>query len=376
MPSQFQPTILRPPHADELAVVGTIREQNPRLDFENGIPNFGYYRDDDDELLPPVSSVTHPASSSTSPPVNWIELRPPLTSNSLIRTSQLSPSEYEIRSYPTTDEYLHSQQSPPPHPTIIDFRRYSDGYDDEEIDDDLANFQFHSLRRSDMIHSPMKRTDTSTDTSVANNPALIPKSILKGSVSATPPPLDTYPMNYSQMHHSRTSSKFDESPHTSVKINTDESIPIDYPTSAIEKFIPNRSISSSNIPTKISPPISLKPMRFASVSHLNEIEWEVPGEFRTVVYDLTAQENQPYRGGLLYSSNKNLNNNNNNNHSNASNNDPLSNRRRSQSAGVDQRTHVSRIFVPWDQDKRIIQPFFLTNGIEQGDTTQQQAFEY
>lgn len=299
-------------------------------------------------------------------------MRPPHTTNSLIRTSQLSPSDYEVRSYPT-DDYFHSQQSSLPHPTIIDFRQYSDEYDDEEIDEDLANFQFHSLRHSEMIHSPMRRTDTSTDTSAANNPALIPKSILKGSVSATPPPIDTYPINYSQTLHSRTSSKFDESSHTSVKINTDESIPIDYPTSAIEKFIPNRSISSSNIPTKISPPISLKPMRFASVSHLNEIEWEVPGEFRTVVYDLT-QENQPYRGGLLYSSNKNLNNN--NNHSNSPNNDQLSNRRRSQSAVVDQRAHVSRIFVPWDQEKRIIQPLFLSDGIEQGDTTQQQAFEY
>lgn len=171
------------------------------------------------------------------------------------------------------------------------------------------------------------------------------------------------------MHHSRTSSKFDESPRTSVKINTDESIPIDYPASAIEKFIPNRSISSSNIPIQISSSISLKPMRFASVSHLNEIEWEVPGEFRTVVYDLT-NENPLYRSALIDQSDKNTNNNNNNNH------DQSSNRRRSQSAVADQRTHVSRIFVPWDHEKRIVQPFFLTDGIEQGDTTQQQAFEY
>jgi hypothetical protein len=111
-------------------------------------------------------------------------------------------------------------------------------------------------------------------------------------------------------------------------------------------------------------------MHFASVIQLNEVEWEVPREFQTVAYDLTG-ERQPYRGALIYSSNENLNHNNNNN-----NNDKLLNRQRSQSAVVDQRTHVSRIFVPWDREKKIPQPLYLSNSIEQGDTTQQQAFEY
>jgi hypothetical protein len=158
----------------------------------------------------------------------------------------------------------------------------------------------------------------------------------------------------------------------SVKINTDESIAIDYPTSAIEKTIPNQSIVSSNIPITLSSSISSNRMRFASVSQLNEVEWEVPSEFQTIVYGST-DDRQTYRGASMYSSNENLNNNNN---INAHDNGKLSNRQRSQSAIVDQRTHVSRIFVPWDHEKKILQPLYLSNGIEKGDTTQQQAFEY
>jgi hypothetical protein len=170
-------------------------------------------------------------------------------------------------------------------------------------------------------------------------------------------------MPYYQTQRSRTSSKFDESSRASVKINTDESIPIDYPTNAIEKTIPIESPISINI----SKPIR---MRFASVSQLNEVEWEVPREFQTVVYDLT-EDRQPLRGALIYTSNENLNNNNNNN-----NNERILNRQRSQSAVVDQRTHVSRIFIPWDREKKIFQPLHLSNNIEQVDITQQQAFEY
>jgi len=219
-----------------------------------------------------------------------------------------------------------------------------------------------------VIHSHRQRTDTSTESFAGNYPTLVPKSILKGSTSTTPP-IDLFPTSYSQTQHSRTSSKFDESPRMSVKINTDESILIDHPTSAIEKTIPNESIISSNFSTSVSP--SLNRMRFASVSQLNEIEWEVPSEFKTVVYDLT-NERLPYRSALIYSSNENLNNNNNN----TNDNDKLSNRQRSQSAITDQRTYVSRIFVPWDREKKIVQPLYLSNDIEQGDTTQQQAFEY
>jgi hypothetical protein len=215
----------------------------------------------------------------------------------------------------------------------------------------------------------MKRTDTSTDTFAGNYSTLVPKSILKGSLSTTPP-IDTFPTTYSQIHHSRTSSKYDESPRTSVKINTDESIAIDYPTNAMEKMIPNQSIVSSNIPMTLSSSLSSNRMRFASVSQLNDIEWEVPSEFQTIIYNST-NDRQPYRDVSIYTSNENLNNNN-----NVHDIGKLSNRQRSQSADVDQRTHVSRIFVPWDQEKRILQPLYLSNGIDKGDTTQQQAFEY
>jgi hypothetical protein len=217
-----------------------------------------------------------------------------------------------------------------------------------------------------VIRSHIQRTDTSTESFAGNYPIPVPKSILKGSTGTTPP-IDLFPTLYSQTQHSRTSSKFDESPRISVKINTDESILIDYPTSAIEKTIPNESIISSNVPTSLSS--STNRMRFASVSQLNEIEWEVPSEFQTIVYDLT-DERQPYRGALIYNSNENLNNNNSND------NNKLSNRQRSQSAAVDQRTYVSRIFVPWDRERKVIQPLYLSNGTEQGNTTQQQAFEY
>lgn len=286
----------------------------------------------------------------------------------MIHTAQLSPSDYEIRSYPT-DDYLYRQQISPPRPTIIDFRYYPNEYDGGDDDDDLENFQIHSLRRPEVIRSHIQRIDTSTESFPGHYPLIIPKSILKGSISTTPPPIDVFPTSYSQRQHSRTSSKFDESPRISVKINTDESIPIDYPTSAIEKIIPNESIVSSNVPTSISS-TSTNRMRFASVSQLNEVEWEVPSEFQTVVYDLT-NEKQPYRSALNSNSNENLNNNNNSN-----SNDELSTRQRSLSAAVDERTYVSRLFVPWDREKKVVQPLYLSNGIEQGDTTQQQAFEY
>jgi hypothetical protein len=360
--------------------VGTIREQNPTINFDNGVQNFGFYRDDDEITLPappppPPQPSLPPTSSSQH--LNWIELRsPPTTTSNIINTARLSPADYEIRSYPT-DDYHYTHQSLPPRPTIIDFRQYRNEYDDDDRfrddDDELENFQFHSLRRPDLIHTHIQRTDTSTESFAGNYSTLVPKSILKGSTSTTPPP-DLLSTPYSQTQRSRTPSKFDESPRISVKINTDESIPIDYPTSAIEKIIPNDSIISINLPSSL--PSTLNRMRFASVSQLNEVEWEVPSEFQTIVYDL-SEDRQPLRGALIYSSTENLNNNNNNNNNTISNdNEKLSTRQRSQSADVDQRTHVSRIFVPWDREKKIFQPLYLANNIEQGNTTQQQAFEY
>jgi hypothetical protein len=337
--------------------------------LDNGIENFGFYRDDDEITSPPPSVPPPLPPPSSSQHSNWIELRspppPPITSG-IINTAQLSAADYEIRSYPT-DDYLYTHQSLPPRPTIIDFHQYRDEYDD---DDELENFQFRSLRRPDVIHTHIQRTDTSTESFGGNYSTLVPKSILKGSTSTTPPP-DLLSIPYSQTQHSRTPSKFDESPRISVKINTDESILMDYPTSAIEKTIPSESILSTTVPSSLSS--TLNRMRFASVSQLNEIEWEVPREFQTVVYDL-SEDRQPFRGALIYSSTENLNQNKNNNNNN--NNEKLSTRRRSKSAVADQRTHVSRIFVPWDREKKIIQPLYLSNHIDQGNTTQQQAFEY
>ncbi|CAF0823565.1 unnamed protein product [Adineta steineri] len=383
--SQFQSIILRPPHADELAVVGTIREQNPPIHIDNGNQNFGFYHDNsDDEIISPTPTSLPTRSPSAIQHSNWIELRPPpsLTSTGIINTAQLSPADYEMRSYPI-DDYLYTRQpSPPPRSTVIDFHQYRNEYDnddhfkneendaddDDDDDDELVNFQFHPLRHSDMFHSYTQRKDTSTESFGGNYSTLMPKSILKINTSTTPSPLDLLTTPYFQAERSRTSSKYDESPRTSVKINTDESISIDYPTSAIEKTTPMESIITTNIPiTLLSTP---NRMRFASVSQLNEIEWEVPREFHTVVYDIN-EDRQPLRNALIFSSNDNLNNNNNNN-----NNEKLLNRQRSQSADVDQRTHVSRIFVPWNHKKKVIQSFYLSNNIEQGDITQQQAFEY
>ncbi|CAF1284952.1 unnamed protein product [Adineta ricciae] len=374
--SQFQPIILRPPQADELALVGTIRDLNPPLKFDSGIQNLGFYRDPtDDDILAQV-----PPPSSSSQRLNWIELRsaaapsqtpPALSTTSILKTAQLPAADYEIRSYPI-DEYLYTHQSPPPRPTVIDFQLYRDDYsndgyfDDNENnnndDDVLENVPVHSFRHPEMFFSHTQRTDTSTESHPGNYSALLPRSILKGNMNE-PLSLDLLSTNYFQPERSRSSSKFDESPLTSVKVNTDEAIPIDYPISAIEKITPNESFSST--PAR---------MRFASVSQLNEIEWEIPREFQTIVYDLT-DDHQPLRGALIYSSNDNLNNNNNNNN-NSSIREHLSTRQRSQSANIDQRSHVSRIFVPWDQRRETTRSFYLSSHPEHGDTTQQQAFEY
>ena len=307
---------------------------------------------------------------------NWIELRPPapiLTASSILRTAQLPPADYEMRSYPI-DQYLYTHQSSsPPRPTVIDFHQYRNEYDPDDADDDddddddddnaMETFQFQSHHHPDTFLSHTQRTDTSTDSGPATYSTLIPRSILKGNVGGTPP-LDLSSSTYYLPQRSQTPPQFDsESPRMSVKVNTDETIPIDYPTSAIERTIPLQTFTST------LPPIS---MRFASVSQLNEIEWEIPREFQTVVYDLT-DDRQPLRGALAYSSNENFNNNNNNN---TSDYEKLSARQRSRSANSDQRPHVSRVFVPWDQSRQVTPTSHLSNQAAQGDSTQQQAFEY
>ena len=88
----------------------------------------------------------------------------------------------------------------------------------------------------------------------------MPKSILK---TGTTPPIDSY----IQTQRSRTPSKYDDSPRTSVKINPDRSYTFDYPTNFIEK--------------RISIPLSYNhQMKFANINQLNDIEWEVPREFQ------------------------------------------------------------------------------------------------
>jgi hypothetical protein len=163
-----------------------------------------------------------------------------------------------------------------------------------------------------------------------NYSTVIPKSILKGSTSTTPP-LDLFSTPYFQTQDSHTSSNYDESPRTSAKIT----IPIDYP-SRIEERIPDKSSS----------------MRFASFNQLNDIQWEVPREFRTVIYDSNNDKQ-------LFRSNENLNN--------SHNQDQFANRQRTQSAMVDQNTHLSRV-----RGISNVQLDYLSNN----NITQQQAFEY
>jgi hypothetical protein len=300
--SNFQPTILRPPHADELAHIGTIRAQNPILTYNNGFHNFGYYRDDKDERI---------SSTQFQPSQHWIELQSPM-----INTSQLPPADYEIHAYPT-DDYPYRQI--PPRPTIIDFRQYQNDYIDD--DDEIENYRLQSFRRPEIIIPKVQRIDTSTEFYGINYTNTMPKSILKSGINTTPP-VDLHSTPYLQLEHSRTSSKNDESPRTSVKINTDQPLSTNYPISAIEKRIPIEPILSPTLPLS-----SKHRMKFANVSQLNDIEWEVPSEF------------EPFR----------------------------SNYERTPPTIIDSRTHIS-----WQSEMNISQPNYLLNS----DITQQQAFEY
>ena len=315
--------------------------------------------------------------------MDWLELRPPPTASGFIHTEHLPAADYEIRPH-VNNHYLYTHQSPPLRASIIDFRSYRDEYDVDEAnfqplatagvddDDEVEHFRFHSLRRPEIMFSHLQRTDTSTESFGGNYSTLIPRSILKGSTSTTPPPppLDILSASYSPKQHDRSPPRYDQSPRISVKINTDESIAMDHPTYAIEMIIPTDSSTIALGPSSTSSLSSTHHMRFASVSHLNDVEWEVPREFQTVVCDST-DDKQALRSSIAFSSNENLNYNNNNN------NDKLSLRQRSQSAVADQRSNVSRIFIPWDHEMQLGPPRHLLNDIDDGyDATQQQAFEY
>lgn len=374
-------------------MIGTIRTQNPTITLDNGLENFGFYSDeiDDSAFIPTASSL--PAAPVIPPPANWIELRPAV-SKPPITTEYIPPAEYEVHSYPSNN-YFYSHSSPTilPRVNITDYQAYPPDYDDdddddvsldrlnEEYNDELDNFQLQPFRRADTHLPHVPRIDTSTESFGGNYLNLIPKSILKSGSSTTPPPLlppitlDLLPGSYSPQEFDYHST----SPRTSVKINTDESIPIDYPTSAIERIIPPdsrfpRTFTSSSSSSPSPPPApSTQPhrMRFASVSQLNDIEWEVPSEFQTIVYDLT-DDHQQYRGVVLYNSSQNLNLNNNNNNDDKKS----SHRKRSQSAGVEQKPYVSRVFVPWDSQFNMTPTLQLSKKTEQNDRSQQQAFEY
>lgn len=338
--------------------------------------NFGFSRDGDDMMrtLPSIPSLPPPLPPPPpSQHLDWIELRAP-TNNQMLHTEYLPPAEYEIQSYPISN-YAYTHQSPPPRANIINFHSYPEQYENqdessnivEDYDDELDNFRLHPYRRPEINLSHVQRTDTSTESFGGNYSTTMPKSILKGSTNPTPPP-DARSKSYSSTEHDYPSPQYDQSPRVSVKINTDESILMDYPSSAIEKIIPIESMFSSKDSLSSSPSLSLSSshrMRFASVSHLNDIEWEVPSEFQTVVYDL-ADERQRFPGAPVHNSNENLNRNNSNNNANSS---P---RQRSQSAVTDQNTYVSRLFVPWNSAGKT-NPSLSPS---EDNSTERQAFEY
>jgi hypothetical protein len=241
--SKYQSTVLRPPHADELALIGTIRGENSIAIRNSGFQNLGFSRDNEDERIPRVPPPL--------PSQNWIELQP-----NIIKTAQLPPADYEIHSYPIDDHY-YAHPHPPPHSNILDFHQYREDYIHD--DNELENFRFQPLRRPEIILPQAQRQETSTEFYGIHFSNTVPKSILKTG-SSTTPSLELLSNSYSQAQHSLTSSKYDESLHTSVRTNTDRSIPI-------------------------VPLSSRRRMQFASVNQLNDIEWEVSREFPNVVRD-------------------------------------------------------------------------------------------
>ncbi|CAF1017994.1 unnamed protein product [Rotaria sordida] len=255
-PTKFSSIILRPPHADELALVGTIRRPNPILTYNKGIQNLGFYSYDEDKKIPQISS----SSSSSSSSQHWLNLQ-----SQTINTAQLPPADYEIHSYPI-DNYSY-RYSPLPRPIITDFRQYHEDYvvvDDDDDDDhhQLENYRFQSLRRPEIIPSQVHRIDTSTEFYGINYSNIVPKSILKSTVSLTPPN-DFLPTQHLQIQDSSTSSNSDESLQNSIE----------------------KRISFETILPSTAPMLSNFQMRFASIKQLNDIAWEIPREFQTITHE-------------------------------------------------------------------------------------------
>ena len=238
--SKYQSTILRPPHADELALIGTIRASQAPLDYGHGIQNHAFSRERDDERTPSMQSP------------HWIELQPAIIHSALPPPPPLPAVDYEVNS----DDYLSPQSL---QSTTLDFHPY-------HSEDNLSNFRFQPLRRPELILPQVQRVDTSTESPGVNYSTIVPKSILKGSTNSTPP-LDLH-----STQPSRASSKYDESPRTFVRINPEPSIVMDASNSPMEKRV---SMTSE----------SRRRMQFANVSQLNEVEWDTPRDLQRVRYN-------------------------------------------------------------------------------------------
>lgn len=224
--SKYQPTILRPPRADDLAHIGTLR-------LQNGLENPGFYHD---ERISPEQF-----SSSQQ----WFELQSPV-----INTAQLSAADYEIYSHSTND---YSYRQPPPRPIFIDFRSYRDE------DDEMENYRLDSFP-----HPQVHRLDTSTEYYGMRYTNVIPKSILKSGLNTTPPsPI----IDYLQIDHAKPTWTSEE--------------PLPELSHAVKKRIP--------IETIFAPPAPKYRMKFAYINELNEIDWEMPGEFQTIFQSKNEQ---------------------------------------------------------------------------------------
>ena len=198
--------------------------------MQYGLENPGFYRDEHEERI-------SPGQLSSSP--QWFELQSPA-----INTAQLSAPDYEIYSHSTND---YSYRQPPARPIFIDFRSYRDE------DDEMENYRLDSFPRPHILLPQVHRLDTSTEYYGMRYNNVIPKSILKSGPNATPS-IDVPSTDYLQIDHTEPSIL---------------GIP-----KAVKKRIPIETIFTPNSPKYR--------MKFAHVSQLNEIDWEMPGEFQTI----------------------------------------------------------------------------------------------
>lgn len=270
--------------------------------------------------MPPVPSSSSSSSASSQ---HWIDLQSPI-----INTANLSPADYEIHSYPM-DQYIHRHPHLP-RATIIDLPQYHQDYKNYDYDDDhhIENYRFQTFRRSDVVLPAVTRTDTSTEFYGMNYPNVVPKSILKSSTSITPPAdFLSSPCVTTTQRTQSSSQTYDQSPDISVKFTTQKTIPIYYPTNVNEE--------DETYIEPVRPLTSKYQMKFANVSRLNDIQWEVPREFKTIIQDNNTDDSylEPRRSSNMF--------------------DP-------------------RIILTHQREIKIPRPHYPTNY----DTTEQKAFEY